>query len=165
MIWAVDALQSDRVPVAAGNIQFPASAATSDIGAPNAIHSWELETLVNQLLVMPKLKLSARRNRFLDCSKFGSAATAVNLLRGVEDAESGVYLRHHPVLNELHRIGQRIFPWQRGYFNVPQFYRSAFIYGQGKCAEYFRVSTGLAIDEFSLIGFGLRAYRRNCRTS
>src|SRR5437870_13258185 len=46
MIWAVDALQSDRVPVAGRYIQFPASAATSDIAAPNAIHSWELETLV-----------------------------------------------------------------------------------------------------------------------
>jgi len=158
MMWAVDALQSDRVSVAKKYIQFPASAATSDIAAPVAIHSWELETLVNQLLVTPKLKLSAGRNRFLDCSKFGSTATAVSFLRGIEDAEAGIYLRHYPVLNELHRIGQRIFPWQRGYFNIPNFYRSAFIYGQGKCAEYFQTNSGLTIDELSLIGFGLRAY-------
>jgi hypothetical protein len=117
-----------------------------------------LETLANRLLVTPKLKLSAGRNRFVDCSKFGATATAINSLRGIEDAEAGIYLRHHPVLNELHRIGQRIFPWQRGYFNLPQFYRSAFIYGQGKCAEYFQANSGLKIDEFSLIGFGLRAY-------
>jgi hypothetical protein len=105
MIWAVDALQSDRVSVAKKYIQFPASAATSDLAAPSAIHSWELETLVNQHLTTPRLKLAAGRNRFLDCSKFGATATAVNFLRGIEDAEAGIYLRHHPILNELHRIG------------------------------------------------------------
>lgn len=156
MMWAVDALQSERVDAARNYIQFPASAATSDIGAQSAIHSWELETLVGQLLLVRKLKLGAGKNRFLNCSEFGAAASAVNFLRGKEDAESGIYLKHHPVLNELHRIGQRMFPWQRGYFNVPQFYRSAFIYGQGRCAEYFQASAGLTVDEFSLIGFGMR---------
>jgi hypothetical protein len=107
MTWAIDSLQSDRVSVAKKYVQFPASAATSDIAATSAIHSWELETLVNQLLTTPKLKLGAGRNRFLDCSKFGSTAPAVNFLRGIEDAEAGIYLRHHPVLNELHRISVR----------------------------------------------------------
>ena len=47
MLWAVDALQSDRVSVAKNYIKFPASAATSDLAASSAIHSWELETLAS----------------------------------------------------------------------------------------------------------------------
>ncbi len=158
LIWAVDALQTDRVPVAKNFIDFPPAAATSDLSVPYAMHAWELETLANELLVVPKIGVSAGRNRFVNCSQFGAAVAAINFLRGQEDAEAGLFLRRYPVLTELHRIGQRIFPWQRGYFNTPQFYRSAFIYGQGRCAEYFRETTGVSCDEFSLIGFGLRAY-------
>ena len=158
LIWAVDALQTDRVSVARKFIDFPAAAATSDMSAQYAIHAWELETLANEVLVVPKVAASAGRNRSLNCSQFSAAVAAINLLRGQEDAEAGLFLRRYPVLTELHRIGQRIFPWQRGYFNRPQFYRSAFIYGRERCAGHFQVTTGLSFDEFSLIGFGLRAY-------
>src|SRR4051794_8299679 len=76
MMWAVDALQSERLDPARKHIQFPASAAASDIGAQSAIHSWELETLVSQLLLTGKLKLGAGKNRFLNCSQFAAAASA-----------------------------------------------------------------------------------------
>lgn len=158
LIWAVNALQTDRVSVARRFIRFPPAAATSDLSAQYAIHAWELETLANEVLIIPKAGESAGRNRFVNCSLFGAAVAATNLLRGQEDAEAGLFLRRYPVLTELHRIGQRIFPWQRGYFNLPQFYRSAFIYGQARCAEYFHATAGLTFDQFALVGFGLYGY-------
>src|ERR1700752_2676010 len=51
LVWVVDALQSNRVSVAGRYVQFPALAATSEITSPFAVHAWELETLVNRLLI------------------------------------------------------------------------------------------------------------------
>jgi hypothetical protein len=96
-------------------------------------------------------------NAVFDCSKFNSVAELVNRLRKLEDLESAVYLRSGPfnVLGELHRIAQRQFHWQRGYLNLPQFYRYAFIYAQGKCGEYFEKTYGLPITELNFVGFAL----------
>ena len=57
--------------------------------------------------------------------------------------------------NTLHRIAQREFPWQRGYFDVIQLYRYAYIYGQGKFAERFEINNNVTINEFSLTSFYL----------
>ena len=137
LTWAIDALQSGRENVAARFIQFPAEAATSDIASNFAVYKWELETLLGLLLITPKHKLRDGLNRLTDCTQFAAGAKAANFLRKLEDAEAGVYLRHFDVLNEMHRIGQRQFAWQRGYTNVAQFYRYAYIYGRGECESYF----------------------------
>src|SRR4051812_6391537 len=49
MIWAVDALQSGREPVAKSYFSTypPEAAAKSSIQSPFGIHRWELETLVD----------------------------------------------------------------------------------------------------------------------
>ena len=96
----------------------------------------------------------------LDCSNFNSIADLVNRLRKLEDVESAIYLRGggFNIFGELHRIGQRQFHWQRGYLNLPQFYRYAFIYAQGKCGEYFEKTYGLPITELNLVGFALFAH-------
>ena len=106
-----------------------------------------------QLLITAKAELREGRNRITNCSQFA----AVNYLRSLEGAEAGIYLRRLDVLAEMPRIGHREFPWQRGYLNVAQFYRYAYIYGQGDCAAYFQRTYGLSIDQFSLVGFGLYA--------
>jgi hypothetical protein len=95
----------------------------------------------------------------LDCSNFNSIADLVNRLRKLENVESAIYLRGSGfnIFGELYRIGQRQFHWQRGYLNLPQFYRYAFIYGQGKCGEYFEKTYGLPITELNLVGFALFA--------
>ena len=157
LAWAVDALQSGRRDAAASHIHFPIEAATSDMGSNFKIHPWELETLIGQLLVVAKKKPGNSRNRIVDCKRFASCGIAVNLLRKLEDAEAGLYLDRFRGLNEMHRIAQRQLPWQRGYFNVVQFYRYAYIYGQGQCERYFQQTYGLSMNEFSLIGFGLHA--------
>jgi hypothetical protein len=53
------------------------------------------------------------------------------------------------------RIANRQFDWQRGYFNKPQLYRNAFIYGQGQCADYFKAQHGITVNQFTLAGFSI----------
>ena len=61
----------------------------------------------------------------------------INRVRKLEDVELAVYLKKRDVFTELHRIAQRQFHWQQGYYNLPQLYRYSYIYGQGECGEWF----------------------------
>jgi hypothetical protein len=161
LIWATDALQSDRVEAASRLITFPPQAADSSIGSPFAIHRWELETLTIQLFLTPKQEINPEGGLILDCSKFEAIREAVNRLRSLENVESAFYLDDDfNILSEMHRIAQRQFHWQRGYFNLPQLYRYMFIYGQGQCAEYFQHRYGLRSSELALAAF---AYFATCQ--
>jgi hypothetical protein len=157
MVWAIDALRSGRPEVAARLLTFPKQVTDQSIGTRFAIHQWELETLLIQWLVTPKEDPKPGTRAVFDCSKFHSVVNLVSRLRKLEDVESGIYLHDGgiTIFAELHRIMQRQFHWQRGYFNLPQFYRYAFIYGQGKCGEYFEKTFGLPISELNLVGFAL----------
>ena len=55
----------------------------------------------------------------------------------------------------MYRIIQRQFHWQRGYLNLPNFYRYLYIYGQGKCAEFFKDTYGVSINDFTQTGFAI----------
>lgn len=151
MTWALDALQTGREDLAARTLRFPEAAATKDIASPYAIHAWELETLVNQLLLTPK----AFGPKTYLCDNFDIAAVFNNFLRKLENAESSLYLHKINILNEVHRIGQRQFSWQRGYLNKADFYRPIYLFGLGECAAYFERTYGISIERFTLAGFGL----------
>lgn len=163
MVWAVDALQSDREEAARRVFaSYPPEAADSSMGSPYAIHRWELETLFVQLLLTPKQEFHAGGNLILDCTNFASMQETINRLRKLEDVESAVYLGgSFNIFNEMHRIAQRQFHWQRGYFNVPQFYRFAYIYAQGQCADYFQAQHGFGITDLILTSIGLFASNQN----
>jgi hypothetical protein len=45
MVWALDAIQSDRSRKAAPYLNFPPEAVNPDIGSEYAIHKWDLESL------------------------------------------------------------------------------------------------------------------------
>ena len=130
MVWAVDALGSGRPKAAARLLTFPPQVVDQSIGSSFAIHRWELETLLIQFFLTPELAPQPGGTVAFDCSKFASVADLVNRLRKLEDVESAAYLRSGDfgVFGEIYRIKQRQFHWQRGYLNVPQFYRNAFIY-------------------------------------
>jgi hypothetical protein len=157
LVWAVDALQDNRVDAAARFITFPADAADSSIGAKYAVHRWELETLLIPLLLTPKEELKRGPNLVLDCSKLDSMIEAINRLRKLEDVESATYLPQNNIFNEMHRIAHRQFHWQRGYFNTPQMYRYSYLYGQGQCGDYFKEKYGLPITDLNFVGFALWA--------
>lgn len=162
LIWATDALQSDRAQAASALISFPPEAADSSIDAPMAIHRWELETLSIQLFLTPKQAVHDGANLALNCSTFEAIRETVNRLRSLENVESALYLAgEFSVFSEMHRIGQRQFHWQHGYFNLPQFYRYMFVYGQGECAAYFEQQYGLRTSDFALAAFAYFAsYQR-----
>jgi hypothetical protein len=163
MVWSLDALRSGRPDAAARLLSFPRAAAEQSIRSKYAIRQWELETLLIQLFQTPRNEPQPESTARFDCSKFECIAELVNRLRKLEDVESAVYLHgtKFNVFGELHRIAQRQFHWQRGYLNLVQFYRYAFIYAQGKCREYFEETYGLPITEFNLVGFSLFADSMN----
>lgn len=157
MVWAVDALQSGREAAAKAYLStYPAAAAAeSSIASPFGIHRWELETLLVQLFLVPKELPREQGNLVLDCSKFEAILHTINRLRALENVESARYLSgDFTIWAEMHRIVQRQFHWQRGYFNTPQVYRYAYLYGQGKCAEYFKQAYGFEITDLIFTGFG-----------
>jgi hypothetical protein len=155
MIWAVDALQDDRVDVASEYLTYPKEAAQSALASPYAIHRWELETLLVQLFLTPKQNVGSGPTLVLDCTKFESMLETIKRVRRLEGVESAVYLKVRDVFMEVHRIAQRQFHWQHGYYNLPQLYRYSYIYGQGKCGDYFERMHGISITDFTFVGFAL----------
>ncbi len=157
LVWAANAIQTDQPDAAQRYLKnVPPEALTAEMTTKLALYKWELETLVNELLIVPKRQKQIRGQwRELDCSRYDVLQDITRTLRRLENAEARLRLKRMNVLDELPRISARQFDWQRGWFNVPQFYRSAFIYGQGSSANYFEATHGLTINEFSLIGFAL----------
>lgn len=159
MIWAVDALQNGEPEVAASFLIHPDEAVGADVDSKYRVHHWVMETLVNELLSSPKQGVLSRRpTRKLNCSHFDAIAALVNALNALEDAEVAVWLRKDNVLLEMHRIAQRQFHWQRGFLNLPQFYRSAFLYGFETADDLFRTRRGVSIADVTRCGFAIYAY-------
>jgi hypothetical protein len=109
MVWAINALHAGRPDLAARLIEFPPEAVQQNVGDQLAIHAWELETLVNQLILTEKTP----GRRYYPCRTFSTASEFTNYLRNAEDAEYAADGDPEQILNEVHRIGQRQFPWQR----------------------------------------------------
>jgi len=156
LMWAIDALRSGKAQHAANYLAFPPGAIDQSMGSQFLIHEWETETLIIQLLLAIREEIKEGGISF-DCSRFADVAKLVNRLRKLEDVESAVYLQDGElnVFAEIYRIAQRQFHWQRGYFNVSQFYRYAYLYAQGKCGEYFQRKFGIPVAEFNFVGFAL----------
>ncbi|HEX8466267.1 MAG TPA: hypothetical protein VF620_00505 [Allosphingosinicella sp.] len=158
LIWAVFQLQSGEGPKARTYISFPPSAEAARLGDPEYVYPWNLETLVNELLATPKaVRQPDAPELFLRPDVFASVGELTNALRALENAEDGISLEKNDVFAELHRGIQRQFEWQRGFANLPRFYRSAFLYGSGESGHYFESSMGLSPADFMLTGFALHA--------
>jgi hypothetical protein len=153
--WAIEALRGGRRALAATVLAFTAEQASQEIGADWAIHAWELETLANLAIAQPPVPDLGRP---LNTGDFGSIAYLTRHLRELENAEYG--LAPTDVLMEMHRIAQRQFSWQRG-VSLQDFYRPIFVYGQGRCGEYFERTHGLSVSQFALLGFALFAWLAN----
>lgn len=160
LVWAANTLQSGFPKAALPYLQnVDADAITQDLTNPRHMHKWELETAYNDLLFIAKRKYRIRGQwRQLDCRNYNALVNVLNALKALSNAEAGLRLARMSVLAEMPRISAQQFDWQRGWLNIPQFYRSTFIYGQGAGAEYFKDSYGLSINEFSFIGFALHTH-------
>lgn len=159
LVWAANLIQAGYPKVGLRYLKnVHQDAISEDLTNSRHIFKWELETIVNELLTVPKRKKPLRGHfRQLDCNRYDAFVDIVKILRGLENAESRLRLKRGNILREMPRIAARQFDWQRGWLSLEQFYRSTFIYGQGKGAEYFEATHGLTVNQFSLIGFALYA--------
>ncbi|CDZ74181.1 Hypothetical protein, partial CDS, partial [Neorhizobium galegae bv. orientalis] len=140
-------------------LQYPAEATNLSPGSPFAIRKWELETLL--ALFYRDFRTASphqRGARERSTGSFSTIANLVNLLRSIEDSESGVRLTPETVLREMHKIAPRQFEWQRNFATRERIYRFAYIYGQGTCAQFFQEKYALTISEFLQAGFLLFAH-------
>ncbi|MCV3765540.1 hypothetical protein [Rhizobium sp. TRM95796] len=159
MIWAVDSIQSGNDEAAKPFLKYPKEAVTSDMSDKFAIYKWELETIITSLLTTPKDKPQAGRYHFTNLQDFNSFSFLVNILRSIEEGEYNLTASADKVLEEMYKVGQRQFSWQRGY-NSEQLFRYAFVYGQGECGHFFQEQNGLSVSSFifmSLVLFGVQA--------
>lgn len=165
LLWATHALQSDYSKAAQGFIQpetIPDGAITTNMTSKYFIQKWEIETLANELMTVPKLRTSKNgRTKTLRWDHYHSSAECVNWLRQLENSEYRIQKKKEDIFVEMGRIASRQFVWQQGFVNIPQFYRNAFVYGQGKCAAYFESRHGITPNRFSQIGFMLYASFKN----
>ena len=154
LIWAVRALQSGNASAARTYITFPKEAAMDGILGDHAIYPWELETFVTSLLATKKDKPRQGRHHCSNCTTFASISSLTNLLRDLEGAEYVLMSKPEDIWEEMYRIGQRQFSWQRGP-NSEQLYRFAYVYGQGACGDFFEQVNGLSVSDFLCLSLAL----------
>lgn len=150
LVWAVDAIQSDREPAGARVMRYPARAATSTLTDEMYIPKWTLDTLTNELLIAPK---KPHRGRRVSCESFDAMGLVNNLLRDLENADDSLALGKTDILQSLPRLGHRQFDWQRGHANVTDLYRSLYLFGGPAATAYFQEKYGFTPCEFVLCGF------------
>ena len=109
--------------------------------------------ILNKRLTLPPLLLRPNvPNRVMNCRDFNALATMVNLLRRLDNAETGVVLRRMNAMREMPRLGHHQFEWQRGFWNTELVYRWHFLFGGPLCRSYFEEKTGVCIPDLTLYG-------------
>ncbi|WP_245278872.1 hypothetical protein [Rhizobium leguminosarum] len=154
MVWAIHALQSNRVARAKGLIRHPVEVETTDMHSKFMAYKWEMESIITLTLNMPKDVVPDFMKKPINTTEFSEFADTINLLKAVEQEDSKK-LTGGTIMREFHRVAHRQFPWQTGWENVENIYRHVFIYGQGQCADYFEKTRGLTIQDFMACCFCL----------
>lgn len=153
MVWSTLAIQTGREDSIRKEIfRYPKAAATGDILSGHVVQPWEIETLVNLFLTTPKVT-SYNWEPTINTQQFETIRILTNLLRSAEDKETPLRIDNENIIDELHRIGHRQFPWQRTWVRSGELYKYLFIYCQGVCAEYFEKKYGLSIIDYVTAAF------------
>ncbi len=148
LLWAINVLQTRSPPNLARYLNYPPEASAAKIGDKYFILKWELENLILLLLSTPKNNAkSAIPSQYFE---FNTLAVLVNLYKSAEQAESKVLVTGANIIAEMQRYAHKQFLWQREFFQTERMYRYYYVYGQGKCADFFREKYGLSIEEFAL---------------
>lgn len=159
LMWAIDAVQSGRDGINTRVIMtYPQEAITTDKRSRYFVHKWKIETLLNELVVTPKqLPRTQKIDRRLNCRNFDGAVGCLQALGKLENADDKLARGRVTAFREVHRITQKQFEWQRGFYSEAQLYRSVFIFGYALGAAYFERNYGLTIQNFLYFGFVLYA--------
>lgn len=121
------------------------------LGDSDHIPHWNIETLVNELLVTQKKLYPGKRKLSENC--FHNFDIIHNCLLDLENEADGLFLRHHDVLHQMSYIAQLQFPWQWNFRNLKHLYRSIFLYGGDEAGKFFQHENGISISNFILVGF------------
>lgn len=153
LMWSINALQSDLTPDLTRYLRYPAEAARASLGDPHFAFKWEIENVLLLMLSTPKQTVNFLRAP--DYRSYDTVAGILNQLKRAERAEERVLLNSGNILFEVPRMAHKQFMWQRIMFEPARLYRYYFVYGQGKCAEYFEHKYGLSINDFAVGCIGL----------
>lgn len=153
MAWSTHALQTGREgSISKAGFRYPKEAASDHILSVHSVQAWEIETLVNLLLTTPKTPGFVWEPA-MDTGQFETIRVLTNLLRSAEDDETPLRINIENIIDELHRIGHRQFPWQRTWVRSGELYKYLYIYCQGACADYFKEKYGLDIIDYVSAAF------------
>jgi hypothetical protein len=163
MTWSAWAIQNGHADAATRYLSYPPDATDGSAGAPLVIYPWQLETFVNEALAAPRLRSDAK-SRSLLTQNFSSIYRLAKLIQRIEEADDRAFLQANDVLYELHRLTQRQFEWQRGFANMPRFYRTLQMFGEGTVGTQFEREVGCTVPAFIEAGFFLYAGSANSPT-
>ncbi|MGN8000311.1 hypothetical protein [Sphingomonas sp. 22176] len=155
LVWAVDVAQSGGAPIARSLLprDFPIGDTEGGLSNDSIIFPWEMETLVNELLFHDK-----NYHKAVDLTTWDGFYQIVKVLRIIEECDYKIRGDNVNAYFELFGLASRQFEWQNNIPNLSQFYRSLHIFGQGICADYFKRSKNIGIDELVLVGFALSGW-------
>ncbi len=155
MIWSIDKIgEGNRIgwrwfTKASDNLVKFAS-------EPHHIHKWTLESLVNAfLLSQPLRRRGDRAWKVMNTRHLGGPLQLLQMTNDLENAHDGLTLRRISVFDEMRRIAQRQFHWQRGKMNKAAFFKAAYLYTFPEAAEHFEQKHGVSIHDFCFSGFAL----------
>jgi hypothetical protein len=142
----------------------PPESRNAELGSPYNFPPWTRETLVNELLATPKARgLGTGGSRRLRHDRYAVFQRLVDIQLKLENAEDGVFLAERDVFEEMPRLAQRQFEWQRGVANAPTLYRSTLLYGSDTAADFFESDVGVSVSKFVKVGAFLFARFRHGR--
>lgn len=151
---AIDAFQEVGGPAPFDLLpDLPPEVGDAELGSPYNFPPWTRETLVNELLATPKARgLNTGGSRRLRHDRYAVFQRLIDIQLKLENAEDGVFLDRRDVFEEMPRLAQRQFEWQRGVANAPTLYRSMLLYGSDTAAEYFESDSGVSVSTFAKVG-------------
>lgn len=82
-------------------------------------------------------------------------AKAINCLKELEEAIAKTYITPGLLLQEMHRMAHRQFPWREFQPSAANITRYYMIYGRSPLSAVIRSSTGLSVEELFLFGMAL----------
>lgn len=112
------------------------------------LFSWDLPTIAREVVLHADHKGKKRLNSLV------SMQTVINTIRCVEDASSKELLAATDVMQGLHRISHRQFPWQQK-SDLVGLLRYLKIFGSPEVGPILECATGFSIRDYFLLGIWL----------
>lgn len=155
LVWAVSEVQARGSTAPLSSYDIPKDARKKGVQSEYYCFPWRLESLVNETFTADQAHIKGGRIiHTLDYDRFNTLTTLLNQLNEWENEESALITTQENVIHHLGRIGRHQFPWQRGWLNLPDFYRTAVLYGGPLATDHLALS-GLTLNALSAIGLGL----------